>query len=48
MNEKFEIIKRKYQKISENIENIRKSISGFPWERVSPDSDVNKKVYLFK
>ena len=34
-----------YQKA--NIENIRKAINEFPWERHFANSDVNEKVYLF-
>ena len=34
-----------YQKA--NVENIRKAISEFPWERRFANSDVNEKVYLF-
>ena len=33
-----------YQKA--NIENIRKAISEFPWERCFANSDVNEKVHL--
>ena len=35
-----------YQKA--NVENIRKAVSEFPWERRFANSDVNEKVYLFK
>ena len=34
-----------YQKA--NSENISKAINEFPWERRFPNSDVDKKVYLF-
>ena len=30
-----------------NIENIRKEISEFLWEKCFANSDVNEKVYLF-
>ena len=30
-----------------NVENIRKAISDFPWERRFANSDVNEKMYLF-